>query len=84
MRFNAVVLYSRKRLTGWELNPRAQLINTPNTDIIYLISKGTDMEREGLLKFQPLHFPNRFLRRIYAIPIPLPSSVGSLIIIMIA
>ena len=50
MRFNAVVLYTRKRLTGWDLNPRAQLINTPNIDIIYLLSKGTDMERKELLK----------------------------------
>lgn len=50
MRFNAVVLYSRKRLTGWDLNLRAQLINSPDTDIIYLLSKGTDMEREELLK----------------------------------
>src|SRR5215212_11511509 len=62
MRFNTVVLYSRKRLIGWDLNPRAQLINTPNTDIIYLLSKGTDMEREELLMSYPLHFPNQSLR----------------------
>jgi hypothetical protein len=31
-----VVLYTRKRLTRWDLNLRDQLINTPNTDIIYL------------------------------------------------
>jgi|SRR5215211_2870853 len=58
MRFNTIVLYSRKRWTEWDLNPRAQLINnTPNTDIIYLLSKGTYMEREELLKSYPLHFP---------------------------
>jgi hypothetical protein len=45
-----VVLYTRKRLTRWDLNLRDQLINTPNTDIIYLLSKGTDIERETLLK----------------------------------
>src|ERR671919_111832 len=86
MRFNAVVFYSRKRLTGWDLNPRAQLINTPNTDIIYLLSKGTDMEREELLKSYPLHFPNQSLRSaVSLLSISLfSSSVSSLITIMIS
>jgi hypothetical protein len=60
-------------LIGWDLNPRAQLINTPNTDIIYLLSKGTDMEREELLMSYPLHFPNQSpLRGVSAIHISLP------------
>lgn len=73
-------------MTGWDLNPRAQLINTPNTDIIYLLSKGTDMEREELLKSYPLHFPNQSLcsaKSLLSISL-FSSSVSSFITIMIS
>lgn len=73
MRFNAVVLYSRKRLTGWDLNPRAQLINTP-IQILFISSlKGQIWKEKSCLKILSAPLPNQTFRsaRVSAIHISL-------------